>query len=344
MTGPVESFRHFRQTVNAATNLWTRALELTRAGARGAFATIAHASGSTPVPAGAKMLIGASDRLAGSIGGGCVEGDIIRVALEAQQSGRPALVTHHLNADLAGDVGLSCGGTVQIFVEPLSSDPGYVAALDAAATAAAGVVTTALDWSAGPQKSFLPLDAHDRGAGPDARLSDDRRFMVERLVPAPRLLVFGAGHVGAAIARAAGAAGFRVTIADDRPEFADAARFPELEVHALPPDQVFAAFAPGPADAVVVATRGHRNDAEILDRLARMTVGYVGLLGSERKRAVILKALGAAGAPAEALTAVRVPVGLAIGAVTPEEIAVSVTAELIAWRRMPPATGPARGA
>ncbi|HEX4562438.1 MAG TPA: XdhC family protein [Gemmatimonadales bacterium] len=316
-------------------NVWIRALELARTGGRGALATIARATGSTPVPAGAKMLIGDTDRLAGSIGGGCVEGDVIRVAFEAQVSGRPSLVTHHLNADLAGDVGLSCGGTVQIFVEPLSGDPGYVAALAAAADAAAGTVTTAIDWTGGPQKSFTPLTALD-AQGPGASISDDRRFVVERLVPAPRLLVFGAGHVGAAIARAAAAAGFRVTVTDDRPEFADAAHFPGLEVRALPPERVVDEFAPGPADAVVVATRGHKSDAEILDRLARMTVGYVGLLGSARKRAVILKALGAAGAPAEALAAVRVPVGLEIGAVTPEEIAVSVTAELIAWRRLGP--------
>jgi len=315
-------------------NLWAKALELTRMGARGALATIAQASGSTPVPAGVKMLIGEADRLAGSIGGGCVEGDIIRVAIEAQESGRPALVTHHLNADLAGDVGLSCGGTVRIFVEPLSTDPAYVGALAAAAEATSGQVTTAIDWSRGPLKTFAALPAAGCATS-DASISEDERFVVERLVPAPRLLVFGAGHVGAAIARAAGAAGFRVTITDDRPEFADAARFPGLDVHALPPDRVLTDFAPGPSDAVVVATRGHRNDAEILDRVARMTVGYVGLLGSARKRAVILKALAAAGAPAGALAAVRVPVGLEIGAVTPEEIAVSVTAELIAWRRLP---------
>lgn len=325
-------------------NLWARALELARTGARGALATVAHTSGSTPVPAGVKMLIGEADRLAGSIGGGCVEGDVIQVALESQRSGRPALVTHHLNADLAGDVGLSCGGTVRIFVEPISGDEGYVAALAAAATATMGQVSTAIDWSTGPQKTFASLPATARPV-PDARISDDARFVIERLVPAPRLLVFGAGHVGAAIARAAGAAGFRVTITDDRPEFADPARFPGLDVHAVPADQALSGFGPGSTDAVVVATRGHRNDAEILDLLARLPVGvgYVGLLGSERKRAVILKALGAAGAPAEALAAVRVPVGLEIGAVTPEEIAVSVTAELIAWRRRP-ATAPARGA
>jgi len=316
-------------------NLWARACELARSGAPGALATIAQTAGSTPVPAGAKMLVGAAGRLEGSVGGGCVEGDVIRVALAAQAAGRPALVTHHLNADLAGDVGLSCGGTVQIFVEPLSPDPDYVGALAAAAAAAAGLVTTAIDWSDGPRKTFAALAESDR-IGPSARITDDRRAVVERLVPAPRVLVFGAGHVGAAIARAANAAGFQVTVADDRPEFADPALFPGLTVSARLPDEVLAEFQPGPADAVVVATRGHRNDAGILDRLTRRTVGYVGLLGSERKRAVLLKALRGAGAPAEALAAIRVPVGIEIGAVTPEEIAVSVTAELIAWRRLPP--------
>jgi len=314
-------------------NLWGRALALARSGGPGALATIAQTSGSTPVPAGAKMLVGPAGRLDGSVGGGCVEGDVLHVARSAQESGRPVLVTHHLNADLAGDVGLSCGGTVRIFVEPLSADPAYLAALDAAASADSGTVTTAIDWSGGPRKTFAPLADAER-AGPAARLSDDRRYVVERIVPAPRLLVFGAGHVGAAIARAAGTAGFRVTLTDDRPEFADPARFPGLTVRAEAPDRVLDAFAPGAADAVVVATRGHRNDAEILDRLVRMGVGYVGLLGSRRKRAVILTALGAAGAPSGALGAIRVPVGLEIGAVTPEEIAVSVVAELIAWRRL----------
>lgn len=329
-------------------NVWARACELARSGASapGALATVAQTSGSTPVPAGAKMLVGPSSagRLEGSIGGGCVESDVIHVALAVQETGRPALVTHHLNADLAGDVGLSCGGTVQIFVEPLLPDPGYVSALAQAAVAEAGVVTTAIDWSdaAVPRKIFAPLPGEERG-GPGARITDDRRFVVERIVPAPRLLVFGAGHVGAAIARAAAAAGFRVTLTDDRPEFADPAKFPGVLVQADLPRAALERFHPCAGDAVVVATRGHRHDADIVDQLTRTPAGYVGLLGSERKRAVIMKALGTAGAPSEALRAIRVPVGLDIGAVTPEEIAVSVTAELIAWRRGAPrsSSGPA---
>lgn len=283
------------------------------------------------MPAGTKMLVGSEGRLIGSVGGGCVEADVIRAALDAQVRGRPALLTHHLNADLAGDLGLSCGGTVSIFVEPLLGDEAYVRVLETAATAESGLVRTATEWGNGPVKTFEPLP---RVPGAAATLTRDGRFVEERLLPAPRVFVFGAGHVGAAIARAAGAAGFRVIAIDDRPEYADATRFdPTIEVVAADVEAVLARYTLAANDAVVIATRGHRNDADILERVATSQAGYVGLLGSKRKKAVVTKGLTSAGVPAKRLQRVRVPVGLAIGAVTPEEIAVSVVAELIAWRR-----------
>src|SRR5712692_7603695 len=194
-------------------NLWRTAAELVRAGAAGALATVARTAGSTPVPTGTKMLVGGEGRLHGSVGGGCVEADVIRAALDAQAAGIPALVTHHLNADLAGDLGLSCGGTVEIFVEPLVADPRYVGALDQAGAAAeggGGMVTTAVSWADGPFKRFEPLPPGAAAAGAPAALSPDRRFVIERLSLAQREVVIGAGHVGAAIAQAADAAGFRV--------------------------------------------------------------------------------------------------------------------------------------
>src|SRR5262245_65324411 len=103
-------------------NVWRAAADLIRGGASGALATVARVRGSTPVPAGTKMLVGAEGRLIGSVGGGCVEAEVIGAALEAQRRRAPTLMTHHLNADLAGDLGLSCGGTVDIFVEPLISE------------------------------------------------------------------------------------------------------------------------------------------------------------------------------------------------------------------------------
>jgi xanthine dehydrogenase accessory factor len=279
------------------------------------------------------MLVGEAGRLIGSVGGGCVEADVIGAALEAQARRQPAMMTHHLNADLAGDLGLSCGGTVDIFVEPIVSDDAYVRVLEAAAGAESGVVRTAVEWKAGPTKTFEPLPP-DAPRGEPATLTKDGRFVVERIVTAPRVFVFGAGHVGGAIARAAAAAGFRVVVIDDRREYADPARFENgIGVLAGDVDAALARYPLSAADAVVIATRGHRNDALILERVATSPAGYVGLLGSRRKKQVVTKGLTKAGVPAHALKRVRVPVGVAIGAVTPEEIAVSVVAELIAWRR-----------
>ncbi|PYO90419.1 MAG: hypothetical protein DMD66_02735 [Gemmatimonadetes bacterium] len=314
-------------------NIWRVAADLATAGTRGALATVARARGSTPVPAGTKMLVGPEGRLLGSVGGGCVEAEVIGAALDAQAHRRPALLTHHLNADLAGDLGLSCGGTVDIFVEPLVADEAYVRVLETAAAADSGLVRTATEWSTGPVKTFEPLLAHRSTAAP-ATLTRDGRFMEERLTLAPRVFVFGAGHVGAAIARAAAAAGFRITVIDDRADYADASRFPDgVAVLAGDVDAALTRYPLTSADAVVIATRGHRNDALILERVAPSAAGYVGLLGSRRKKIVVTKGLTSAGVPAKSLRRVRVPVGLAIGAVTPEEIAVSVVAELIAWRR-----------
>jgi len=294
---------------------------------------VARVRGSTPVPAGTKMLVGSEGRLIGSVGGGCVEAEVIGAALDAQASHRPSLLTHHLNADLAGDLGLSCGGTVNIFVEPLLADEAYVRVLDAAAAAEAGLVRTATEWSSGPLKTFEPL-ARRGFSGAAATLTQDGRFMEERLLPAPRVFVFGAGHVGTAIARAAAAAGFRVVVIDDRAEYADASRFADgIAVLAADVETALTRYPLTTADAVVIATRGHRNDALILERVATSPAGYVGLLGSRRKKVVVTKGLKAAGVPAKSLQRVRVPVGLPIGAVTPEEIAVSVVAELIGWRR-----------
>jgi xanthine dehydrogenase accessory factor len=123
---------------------------------------------------------------------------------------------------------------------------------------------------------------------------------------------------------------------DDRAEFADPARFPlTVAVLAASPAEALARVPLSQRDAVVVATRGHRQDAEILALVAGSGAGYVGMLGSERKKIVVTKGLSRVGVPRKALSRVRVPIGLPIGAITPEEIAISVVAELIEWRRQP---------
>jgi xanthine dehydrogenase accessory factor len=333
-------------------NVWQAAADLARRGAGGAIATVADCRGSTPVRPGTKMLVGESDRLSGTVGGGCVEADVIAAGLDVQRSGVPRLLTHHLNADVAGDLGLSCGGTVHVFVEPVCRGETCVRVYEAAARAATvgerAVVVTGVAWGGQvPVKAFLSdrarvvtepfagLTAAESALASEGetRLEADNSILVEPIVTAPRLVLFGAGHVAQAVARAARAAGFRVLVIDDRAEFANAERFPDSDVLVADFRGAVQDVALEAADFVVIATRGHRQDALILERVAPSAARYVGLLGSQRKGAVVRKALLAAGIAAGALDRVRVPVGLPIGAATPEEIAVSVVAELIQERR-----------
>src|SRR5574341_2598200 len=215
-------------------NIWVAAARAAREGPGGALATVAACRGSTPVGPGAKMLIGEADRLGGTVGGGCVEADVIAAGIEVQRAGAPRLLTHHLNADVAGDLGLSCGGTVEILVEPLvHRDDGvrlYEAAGRAVDEGRHALVVTGLAWDGGgPAKAFLS-GAESIVVHP---FRSDCSVLIEPIVPAPRLVLFGAGHVGREVAAAARAAGFRVVVVDDRAEFANAERFPDatLMVH-----------------------------------------------------------------------------------------------------------------
>ena len=153
-------------------------------------------------------------------------------------------------------------------------------------------------------------------------------------VPPERLLIFGAGHVGAAVARLADSLGFAVTVLDDRPEFLDASRFPSrAELRKTGPEFSGDLPAVDSATYVAIVTRCHRTDLAALRRVAAGPAAYVGLIGSRRKVEVVMSRLREEGVSAEALRRVRAPIGLPIGACTPEEIAVSIAGELIQLRR-----------
>jgi len=156
----------------------------------------------------------------------------------------------------------------------------------------------------------------------------------ERVPRAPRLVLFGAGHVAEAIAQVAAATDFRVTVVDDRVEFANPDRFPGAEVVVDDLRAALSGFTWDADDYVIACTRGHAQDALVVQALAGSPARYVGMLGSRRKQAVIWQALAQAGVRAQDLARVRVPIGEAIGADTPGEIGVSVMAELIRLRRL----------
>jgi xanthine dehydrogenase accessory factor len=161
---------------------------------------------------------------------------------------------------------------------------------------------------------------------------------IDPIVPAPRLYIVGAGHVGYHVARIARDAGFHIHVVDDRSKFANAERFPDAEIFVEPiPEWLARADLPATA-SVVILTRGHRHDLDALRHLAPRDLRYLGLIGSRAKVSRLVEALLAEGVPPARLTRLHAPIGLDIGAVTPAEIAVSIVAELIAVRhgRLPP--------
>lgn len=306
----------------------------------GALASVARRRGSLPMSATAKMLVTAGGARMGTVGGGCLEAEIIERALDVIERRVPALSSHTLNAELAGDYGLTCGGTAELFIEPVYPDAELAAVYaEAAAVVARGeraVMTTALDWSAEVRKSIVRRD--DVAPAGDQRGADepsivDGRF-IESISGKPRLIVFGAGHVGARIAEAATFAGWRATVLDDRVDFADKARMPFVE-RAVVCDfhDVASAVALDANSYVVIATRGHQHDVVLAGQVAPLPLRYLGMLGSRRKVALTAKVLREWGVSEEAIGRMHAPVGLPIGADTPEEIAVSVVAEMIAVRR-----------
>ena len=253
-------------------DIYEQIVELRKQGRRGAVATIVNVRGSIPSFQTAKMLVRDDGSIVGTIGGGCVEADVWQAAREVMESEKPRTLKFDLNQDPKYDTGLVCGGTLEVFVEPV--------------------------------------------------------------LPPALLYVFGAGHVALNVCRTASAAGFDVIVTDDRTSYATKERFPDArEVHALEFDEAIQTLDPNESSFIVIVTRGHRDDMRILRWAVQTRARYVGMIGSKRKVIEIFKALRAEGIPEHLFDRLHAPIGLDIGAVTPEEIGVAITAELIAIRR-----------
>jgi xanthine dehydrogenase accessory factor len=253
-------------------DIYEEIVKLRQQGRRGAVATIVNVRGSIPSFKTAKMLVRDDGSIVGTIGGGCVEAEIWQAAREVMESEKPRTLTFNLNQDPKYDTGLVCGGTLDIFVEPV--------------------------------------------------------------LPPASLYIFGAGHVAISLYKIAGSAGFDVTVVDDREAYANRERFPEAsEVIAEEFDKALARLSPSDSSYLVIVTRGHRDDMRVLRWAVQTRAKYVGMIGSKRKTITIFQELTKEGLAPELFERVHAPVGLDIGAITPEEIAVAITAELIAARR-----------
>jgi len=253
-------------------DIYEEIVKLRREGRRGAVATIVNVRGSIPSYKTAKMLVRDDGSIFGTIGGGCVEADVWQAAREVMEREKPRTLTFNLNQDPKYDTGLVCGGTLDIFIEPV--------------------------------------------------------------LPQAMLYIFGAGHVAHALYSTSQAAGFDTIIVDDRELYANRQRFPEArEVIAEAFDQAMARLSPTDSEFVVIVTRGHRDDMRVLRWAVQTPARYIGMIGSKRKTVTLFRELQQEGLAANLFDRVYAPVGLDIGAVTPEEIAISITAQLIAIRR-----------
>ncbi len=349
--------------------VWDSARLLADSGVAGAIASVSRQRGSCPMASDAKMVVSIDGRLWGTIGGGCIEADVVQASLEVAESGEPRFVSHTLTADSAGDLGLSCGGTAEFFLEPIVAEEQmlelYARVASAIADRVPVFVFTDVDWAKGPKKAVTfgaregPQDSRGAGGqgdsdkvlkvgdfeipvssekaasrGRSTYFDEEAGVLIESIAREPRVVIFGAGHVGVEIAKIASAVGFHVVVYDDREEFANPQRIPWAnEVRVEDFRTMFDELSFDEDDYLLATTRGHNFDALIVEHIAESPAKYIGMLGSKRKRAVIFRALEAAGVQEDALARVRTPIGLDIGADTPAEIAVSVIAELIKVKR-----------
>ncbi|MFH1662983.1 MAG: XdhC/CoxI family protein [Chloroflexota bacterium] len=251
-------------------DIYREIIKIRDGGGEAALATVISASGSTPREEGAKMLIGPDGSITGTIGGGSIELQVIKEAIEVIKKEKPKHLCYRLKE--GEDLGMICGGDVEIFIEPILSTP--------------------------------------------------------------TLFILGGGHISFALAKIAKLVGFKMVVVDDRPEYATTQRFPEAEqVLAISYDKAFSSLKVGKSGCVVIVTHGHKGDAAALEGALSTEAKYIGMIGSKTKNASVYSRLKAKGITQQQLDRVHAPIGLSIHAQTPEEIAISIIAEIIQVRR-----------
>lgn len=282
------------------------------AGRRIALCVVVATRGSTPQPAGVMVCVDESANVIGTLGGGCVEADVRRMAHQQLGDRHGRLVTLRLDADFGFDDGMICGGEMDVAICPLGPDSDMEPYHTAATALRTGGAT-------------IPI-----------RIEQTEQQLEYRvhLVAAPKLLIAGAGHISRVLADAAQRIGFEVHVIDDRSEYANQQRFPPpVVVHVGGIAEVLKEQVQETGTYVVIVTRGHKNDEAALGAVLGSQAKYIGMIGSQRKIDVIFDDLRQGGASEAALAEVHAPIGLKIGAVTTEEIAISIAAELISVRR-----------
>lgn len=319
---------------------------------RVALATVTRTWGSAPRPAGSHMAVNPRGEFAGSVSGGCVEGAVVRAALDGFASEMPGLLEFGIPDEMAWDVGLACGGRLEVYLESLARDAVHEALRTSVLSDTPVTLCTVIGGPAqgervlarrgeivagAPVSVVLPLGAiheAERADSPVIIEAGPNRVFVQSFAPAPRLIVVGAVHTAIPLVRLARVMGYRVTVVDARAAFATRERFPDADELLVEwPDTALDRLRPGPNAAVVVLTHDEKFDEPALLAALRSGAGYIGAIGSRSTSEDRALRLRGHGATARDLERIHSPVGLDIGSVTPEEIALSILAEIVAVRR-----------
>ena len=297
-----------------------------RAGDRVAIATVVDTRRSAPRPLGSRLAVSSSGEMAGSVSGGCVESDVALRAEEVLAGGPPLLLRYGISDDDAFDVGLPCGGEIEVFVQP--TDPEELDRVEAALGSGERLaVSTVLTGEEAGRKTYGPGDAHSTAI----RL--DESVFVEHYAPAPVMMIFGAVDTAQELCRMARQVGFRTIVSDARGKFATRERLPDADDIVVGwPAMAYDLHPPDDATYVVVLTHDARFDEPALGPALRAPVPYIGALGSRRAQDARRRRLLNAGYSEDEIGRIRGPLGLDIGAVTPAETAVSILAEVLAVR------------
>ncbi len=337
-------------------NVFRSVASMLEGGQSVALVTVIATTGSTPGKVGYKMLVSGDGATVGTVGGGLVEAKMIDEARHMLDRPASRLFRFDLGETPDDEKGI-CGGSVEFLVETFDGTalPLFRELATAAGGADAGVLVSVVAPDGLPRKFRLEHGERADAAGTglsqevaaairEAATSNQAAtkvsagamdVFIETLAVQPTLVLFGAGHLSYDIARLAGLVHFRVVVCDDRPEYANPARFPDVDEIVI--EDFTRALDRIPIDSrsyLVIVTRGHKHDQIVLEQAVRTGARYIGMIGSKRKTLTLLEKLRKKGIPDELLNRVYSPVGLSIGAVTPQEIALSIVCELVKIRRL----------
>ncbi|MDI6762688.1 MAG: XdhC family protein [Thermodesulfobacteriota bacterium] len=337
-----------------------------------ALATIINRVGSAPREAGAKYLVKKDGTAVGSIGGGCVEADVWQEARKVIERGEGSILHFKLTSEQLADGGLICGGNIDIFLEPLREDSLniYREVLRVRQQGGAGILATVISVDSASQKRegvkvFIKASGEKTGSlfageelerrilGEAERLLRVKKIevmtvssaetanhwkkveiLLEPIYSEPTVYIFGAGHISQQLVPLVKKVHFKTVVIDDREMFANRDRFPEAdEIIVSDFKKSFEQITIDNSSYIVIVTRGHLYDGLILEMAVKTEAHYIGMIGSKKKIQTLYQILLNKGIPKEALDKVHAPIGLDINSETPEEIAVSIVAQLIMKRR-----------